>query len=774
MVRAGGRLTKGNTLTIQVAPDGESTLDLRVGEAIAEGGSGSVFEGRDPRGRAVIIKVPKNRGAAGLAFHVEREIFRKLDSPNLPRLIGWARTPSGLALVFERVYLNPLHFINRRERRPRIKAVYDSTAHYVPLPGPTALELGRELLLALRHLHRRGFAHCDVKLGNLMIRLDHGESTASDHDYVDRVKRGAFRGVLIDGGGVRSVGYLASLNEGEEDPNLVAPQCTPIFAPPETVLEPHIYSRGMDVYAAGLAIYTMVTGHTPYSHLERRIDPSDLLNVWEFKQAERRGDIRPISAEVIARVFYPDSDFEGGAEARGDFDERLFRLLSDATDPDPERRASSAALLNNFSELFLFTSNKVGPRFIRVDAGQGIFHPDSTQRRLDESISPEGEGRTARLRYESGEMPVLADLRLLEEQTEAEGIRTARIRPGALLARSDEDTTDEELEESAMRALEESAADLSASTPAPTVPPRSGQSRPGSERGRRPGQRPSDRHGESGVRRRRGARPSRVDDGSTERARARRETSRPDAGRPDAGRPDSGRRARSPEDERRRERRRGTARMERGVGERGVGERGSGDARTARLAPSRVSDPGADFPQSATRDRDMMTAGERIEPWLQRARAPREVFLRRHPSPVLFLEETVALVSSQEAPTREVRLRPETAEEPCLFRVGTAETRPDAAVTLGRSVERDIQVRSPSVSKLHCAFARDSETGRWMISDLGSTNGTRVDGHKLRPLVPALLADLARVTFGEETFVFFTAEGLYDYLASLLEATGGS
>ena len=53
MVRAGGRLTKGNTLTIQVAPDGESTLDLRVGEAIAEGGSGSVFEGRDPRGRAV-------------------------------------------------------------------------------------------------------------------------------------------------------------------------------------------------------------------------------------------------------------------------------------------------------------------------------------------------------------------------------------------------------------------------------------------------------------------------------------------------------------------------------------------------------------------------------------------------------------------------------------------------------------------------------------------------------------------------------------------------
>ena len=59
---------------------------------------------------------------------------------------------------------------------------------------------------------------------------------------------------------------------------------------------------------------------------------------------------------------------------------------------------------------------------------------------------------------------------------------------------------------------------------------------------------------------------------------------------------------------------------------------------------------------------------------------------------------------------------------------------------------------SGGVSRQHARINHDA--GQWTITDLNSTNYTRVDGVKLDPNVPAALQDGARLQFGRVSVVF--------------------
>jgi FHA domain/Domain of unknown function (DUF1707) len=71
------------------------------------------------------------------------------------------------------------------------------------------------------------------------------------------------------------------------------------------------------------------------------------------------------------------------------------------------------------------------------------------------------------------------------------------------------------------------------------------------------------------------------------------------------------------------------------------------------------------------------------------------------------------------------------------------------ALTLGRSPDCDYVVRSAAVSARHAELRRS--TDGWILHDLGSRNGTRVNGWLVRE---QRLADGDEVTFGDSTFVF--------------------
>src|SRR4051812_12930569 len=78
--------------------------------------------------------------------------------------------------------------------------------------------------------------------------------------------------------------------------------------------------------------------------------------------------------------------------------------------------------------------------------------------------------------------------------------------------------------------------------------------------------------------------------------------------------------------------------------------------------------------------------------------------------------------------------------------VGTATREFDDVVRIGSHPSNEIVLEDPTVSRFHCRLSR--ENGAWRIADLGSKNGTRVDG------VRVLAAEIERsvtLTLGDTT-----------------------
>ena len=89
-------------------------------------------------------------------------------------------------------------------------------------------------------------------------------------------------------------------------------------------------------------------------------------------------------------------------------------------------------------------------------------------------------------------------------------------------------------------------------------------------------------------------------------------------------------------------------------------------------------------------------------------------------------------------------------------------------ISLGRSVNNDIVITHPVVSKLHAYFRYDPEYGTFTITDTGSTNGTFLKSIPL-PInepVPLNNGDVL-VIGGILRATFLTAEYLYKYMEAL-------
>lgn len=70
--------------------------------------------------------------------------------------------------------------------------------------------------------------------------------------------------------------------------------------------------------------------------------------------------------------------------------------------------------------------------------------------------------------------------------------------------------------------------------------------------------------------------------------------------------------------------------------------------------------------------------------------------------------------------------------------------------SIGRDASCDLAIADMTVSRLHAQLERTSEG--WLLSDLESTNGTRVNGWRVRGKVPVRAGDL--VSFGNLEVIF--------------------
>ncbi|HZU98928.1 MAG TPA: protein kinase [Planctomycetota bacterium] len=344
-----------------------------IGRQMAEGGYGLIFEARRrPGGPDDVFVVKSAKPGAEKLLEIERRASEILEHANVARYLGVAESAElGKLLAYERLAPNPLLALNAPGARPRFR---DPGTFYYPLPPGRALELAFDLVHALAYIHARGFVHGDVKLANFMVRT-RGPSR-SIGELLGNVAAGEFEGALIDLSSLRSVRVLEEIAHGKRA-RAHGPAITPLYAPPEAVVERRggagsvVFSKGMDVYAAGLVLYALVTGRAPYGGA---CAPSELRDpdvMREIKAAEGRGELSPIDDDAFDAIPLHDVVFTRGARHGWPiFRSCVAHLVRRCLDHDPARRITAVAARDYLArELLVLPAGPGAKRRF----GQGLF-----------------------------------------------------------------------------------------------------------------------------------------------------------------------------------------------------------------------------------------------------------------------------------------------------------------------------------------------------------------------------------------------------------------
>lgn len=205
----------------------------RVGDWVIDAEAGSDPKGRAYRGhvtadpaRRVTVKV---LSAAGRVpdfddlFRGRLAVMRKLAHPNLVACLGGGIVHALPYVVFEDVGGTDFQTLLRDGKRPA---------------WPAALGYAFQVVAALRHAHRRGVLHGDLRPGNLLLASD---------DRVKLAECGLSR--LFD-----SAAPFAGDN----------PLAAAAFVSPEQAAGKPATKRG-DFYSVGCLLYALVTGRPPFA-----------------------------------------------------------------------------------------------------------------------------------------------------------------------------------------------------------------------------------------------------------------------------------------------------------------------------------------------------------------------------------------------------------------------------------------------------------------------------------------------------------------------------
>jgi hypothetical protein len=89
---------------------------------------------------------------------------------------------------------------------------------------------------------------------------------------------------------------------------------------------------------------------------------------------------------------------------------------------------------------------------------------------------------------------------------------------------------------------------------------------------------------------------------------------------------------------------------------------------------------------------------------------------------------------------------------------------PGETLSVGRAPDCDVVVDNPSVSKHHAALVWDAAGNRVLVEDLGSSNGTHLNGEKLKAKVGVKDGDT--LAFGDARFCMLLTETLFSRLTT--------
>lgn len=280
--------------------EGLSSAEARVGpyrivDEIGRGGMGVVYRAERSDGQfrqSVALKVIRGDGDPDLPARMvaERQILASLDHPNIARLLDGGLTRDGRPyLVMEYVGGLPI----------------DTYCDRMRLGVRERLRLFLTVVRAVDHAHHNLVVHRDLKPSNILVTTE------------GRVK-------LLDFGIAKLlnptlVGVEAPVTRTEHR------IMTPEYASPEQ-LRGEPLTTASDVYALGVVLYRLLTGHWPYRHRGR--SASAVLTSIMEEDPERPSSrvVRPGEATDTVDDAAP-SDPEVMAGLRDTTPERLRRIL---------------------------------------------------------------------------------------------------------------------------------------------------------------------------------------------------------------------------------------------------------------------------------------------------------------------------------------------------------------------------------------------------------------------------------------------------------------
>jgi eukaryotic-like serine/threonine-protein kinase len=288
------------------------TIDgrYRIEKRLAAGGMGIVYKAeRIGLAKKVAIKF-LHRSQATVAdrrqrFEREARAMSRLSHPNLVSIIDFGELDETPYLVME------LH------RGETLRQTLDRGA----VEPRRAVHIARQLLAGLSSAHGKGVVHRDLKPDNVLIVGDPGE---------DHVK-------VLDFG-------VAKLLEGDGRPSELSVAAgsllgTAEYMAPEQVRCEVIDPRA-DVYAAGILIYEMLTGHRPFE-AERDLAVLRMqLEDAPVPPRERAPAISPALERVVLRALEKDRERRwGSADA---FSKALAETPEAGREPTPAPVAVAA------------------------------------------------------------------------------------------------------------------------------------------------------------------------------------------------------------------------------------------------------------------------------------------------------------------------------------------------------------------------------------------------------------------------------------------------
>jgi serine/threonine-protein kinase len=301
---------------------------FEVVEGLGEGAYAETYKARDTvTGQIVVLKSPNPNLLADPGifqrFRREMAIAKKLQHPGVQRSVDVGDTRTEPYLVLE--------YVEGENLRQRERALPHHQA-----PVALALSWGRQLIEAIAYLHSHGIVHRDLKPENILV------------DEHDNLKIADFGTALLDGAKRLTWKHLT---DGLGTPDYMSPE----------QIQGERGDERSDIYAWGVLMYEILTGHTPFrgdnwmavmaGHLTK--DPKPIRDA----NPEVTAALEAVVLKAMRR--YPEHRYQSADDIIADLD-RLDQLDPSTFDLSPEPPMGGMAAADSGKRLWLLIAGIAG------------------------------------------------------------------------------------------------------------------------------------------------------------------------------------------------------------------------------------------------------------------------------------------------------------------------------------------------------------------------------------------------------------------------------